>query len=65
MFEAHAGAFGSIGPASPVFDQHTRVMQTDPFGLVDQPLQPGLLCFGNLTLIVLGSPLFFVAASIG
>jgi hypothetical protein len=51
MFEA--GAFGSIGPASPVFDQRTRVMQTDPFGLVDQTLQLGPLCFGNRTLIVL------------
>ena len=53
MFGAPAGAFGSIGPASPVFDQRTRVMQTDPFGPVDQPLQLGPLCFGNRTLIVL------------
>jgi hypothetical protein len=28
-------------------------MQTDPFGLVDQTLQLGPLCFGNRTLIVL------------
>src|ERR1700722_15778643 len=53
MFEAPAGAFGFIGPASPVFDQCTRVMQIDPFGLVDQPLQLGPLCFDNRTLIVL------------
>ena len=38
MFEALADAFGSIGPASPVLDQRTRVVQTDPFGLVDQTL---------------------------
>ena len=53
MFEAHAGAFGSIGPASPVLDQRTRIVQTDLFGLVDQPLQLGPLCLGNRTLITL------------
>jgi hypothetical protein len=53
MFEAHAGAFGSIGPASPVLGQRTRIVQTDPFGLVDQPLQLGPLSFGNRTLIIL------------
>ena len=45
--------FGSIGPASPVLGQRSRIVQTDPFGLVDQPLQLGPLSFGNRTLIIL------------
>src|ERR1700737_3708245 len=46
-------ALGSIGPVSPVLDQRSRIVQTDLFSLVDQPLQLGPLSFGNCTLIIL------------
>jgi len=38
---------------SPVLDQRSRIVQTDLFSLVDQPLQLGPLSFGNCTLIIL------------
>src|ERR1700739_3654327 len=46
-------AFGFIGPTSPVLNQRSRIVQTDLFCLVNQPLQLGPLSLSNCTLTIL------------